>query len=168
MRVSRRTRWVALVVVVQLALVGVAVWPRLSARLTGTEYRFRVTTVDPFEPLRGSYVALRYPDLGVGRTPTTGFSSEPVDRRVYLPIVRGADGISTAGTALARRPAHGPYLACRDRGWEVRCGIESWFVSSGRAGAFQQAARSGTAVALVRVDARGNAALVSVSVTGSR
>ena len=57
---------VGAVALVQLALVGVAVAPRLSARLTGDEYRLRVQPVDPIDPFRGAYVDLDYPDLGRG------------------------------------------------------------------------------------------------------
>ena len=41
---------VTVVALVQLALVGVAVAPRLSARLTGDEYLLRVAPVDPIDP----------------------------------------------------------------------------------------------------------------------
>ena len=54
---------VTVVALVQLALVGVAVAPRLSARLTGDEYLLRVAPVDPIDPFRGAYVDLDYPDL---------------------------------------------------------------------------------------------------------
>ena len=56
---------VGAVALVQLALVGVAVAPRLSARLTGDEYRLRVAPVDPIDPFRGAYVDLDYPDLNL-------------------------------------------------------------------------------------------------------
>ena len=61
-------RYLALVAlaVVQLGLVGVAVAPQLSARVTGDTYIMRVTPVDPIEPGRGRYVQLHYPDLQVG------------------------------------------------------------------------------------------------------
>ena len=58
---------VTVVALVQLALVGVAVAPRLSARLTGDEYLLRVAPFDPIDPFRGAYVDLDYPDLDLGR-----------------------------------------------------------------------------------------------------
>ena len=54
---------VGAVVLAQLALVGVAVWAPLSARLTGETVVLRVEPVDPIDPFRGAYVQLAYPDL---------------------------------------------------------------------------------------------------------
>ena len=51
------------VVAAQAALVGVAVAPQLSARVTGDTYLFRVAPLDPIDPFRGAYVTLGYPDL---------------------------------------------------------------------------------------------------------
>ena len=64
---------IAIVAVAQLALVGVAVAPQLSARAFGDEYRMRVAPVDPIDPFRGAYVDLGYPDLRLDQ--------EPPDRR---------------------------------------------------------------------------------------
>ena len=50
-------------VLIQLALVGVATYGQLSARLTGEEFALRVGTLDPIDPFRGAYVTLGYPDL---------------------------------------------------------------------------------------------------------
>ena len=54
---------IALVAVLQLALVPLAVLPQLSARVTGETYRMRVAPVDPIDPFRGAYIDLSYPDL---------------------------------------------------------------------------------------------------------
>ena len=54
---------VGAVVLAQLAMVGVAVWAPLSARLTGEQVVLRVQPVDPIDPFRGAYVELAYPDL---------------------------------------------------------------------------------------------------------
>ena len=59
------------------------------------------------------------------------------------------------------RPADGPYLACDDRSWQIRCGIESWFLPQDEAAATEDLLRDG-AVAEVRIDSRGNAAVVDV------
>ena len=60
---TTRTARVAAVVVASLALVVVAVWAPLAARLTGEEVTLRVAPVDPMDPFRGAYVDLSYPDL---------------------------------------------------------------------------------------------------------
>ena len=55
------------------------------------------------------------------------------------------------------RPEDGPYLACDDRSWQIRCGIESFFLPQDEAAATEELLRDG-AVAEVRIDGRGNAA----------
>jgi uncharacterized membrane-anchored protein len=155
---SSRTARVAAAVVVQLGLVGVAVSGELSARLTGDEYSFRVEPVDPIDPFRGAYVALTYPDL-VPRD-----QNLPGDRGdVFLPLTRDGEFWSAA-TPTRTRPDDGPYLACTDRSYEVRCGIESWFLPQDEARGLEDAIRDGDVVARVRVDGRGHAALVAVDV----
>ena len=149
-----RTATVTLVAVSQLVLAGVAVAPQLSARVLGDTYVVRVAPVDPIDPFRGAYVALDYPDLS--RDPRS--SGDGGD--VYVSLVED-DGVWTAGQWSRRRPADGPYLACDDRSWEVRCGIESWFLPQDEARETERLLRDG-AVAEIRVDSRGNAAVVDV------
>ena len=71
---------VGAVALVQLALVGVAVAPRLSARLTGDEYRLRVAPVDPIDPFRGAYVDLDYPDLQTSTTRSPAMTAPSTSR----------------------------------------------------------------------------------------
>ena len=52
-----------LLLLAQLVLVAVAVYPQLSARAAGDEIRLRVEPLDPIDPFRGAYVTLGYPDL---------------------------------------------------------------------------------------------------------
>jgi uncharacterized membrane-anchored protein len=147
---------VGAVALVQLALVGAAVAPRLSARLTGDEYRLRVAPVDPIDPFRGAYVDLSYPSLR-DVSDEVGSGSGPV----YVTLVRDGD-VWTAGSASRQRPDGAPYLACDDRDWRLRCGIESWFLPQDEAAAMQERVDGGSMVAVVKVDGRGHAALVRV------
>ena len=80
---------IAIVAVAQLALVGVAVAPQLSARAFGDEYRMRVAPVDPIDPFRGAYVDLGYPDLRLNEDDTT----VPDEDRgtVYITLVPDGD-----------------------------------------------------------------------------
>ena len=154
-----------LVVVVQLACVGAAVAPQLSSRLTGRDYRMEVRPLDPIDPFRGAYVALDYPDLRHDRSrsvvePGLGALDDGESGDVYVSLVE-EDGVWTAGDWSRDRPDDGPYLACDDRSWQIRCGIESWFLPQDEAAAMQQALRDG-AVAEVRIDSRGHAALMDV------
>ena len=150
----KRTATVALIAVSQLVLVGVAVAPQLSARVLGDTYLVRVAPVDPIDPFRGAYVALDYPDLHHDAQ-SSGDGGD-----VYVSLVE-EDGVWTAGEWSRQRPADGPYLACDDRSWQVRCGIESWFLPQDEARETERLLQDG-AVAEIRIDSRGNAAVVDV------
>jgi uncharacterized membrane-anchored protein len=146
---------VTVVALVQLALVGVAVAPRLSARLTGDEYLLRVAPVDPIDPFRGAYVDLDYPDLDLDR-------ETPGDEgTVYVTLERDGE-VWVAGAHTRERPSGTPYLTCDDRDWRLRCGIESLFLPQDEAASMQADLGDGSMVAVVKVDERGNAALVRV------
>jgi len=141
------------VALVQLALIGVAMAPRLSARIAGDELRFRVETVDPIEPLRGAYVALDYPDLRL---------DDEIEGEGTVYVVLARDGEVWKATEYSRtRPAEGTYLRCDDGDWQLRCGIESWFVPQDEAARAQEELAEG-AIAVVTVDGRGHAALIRV------
>ena len=143
-----------------VALVGVAVAPQLLARATGEDYLMRVQPVDPIDPFRGAYVTLDYPDLqGPG-----GFRSSRTEDgergELFITLVE-EDGYWVADERTRTRPDDGPYLACDDRSWQVRCGIESYFVPQDRAREIEEALVDG-GVATVRIDSRGVATVVSV------
>jgi uncharacterized membrane-anchored protein len=148
---------VVVVALVQLALVGVAVAPRLSARLAGDEYRLRVAPVDPIDPFRGAYVDLDYPDLGL----SDERAIEGDEGTLYVTLVQDGD-VWTAGGYSRERPSGTPYLRCDDRDWRIRCGIESLFLPQDDAAALQEEVAGGSMVAVVKVDGRGHAALVGV------
>ena len=167
--VTRRRRTLVVgAVLSQLLLVVVAVFAPLSARLTGEEVRLRVAPVDPIDPVRGAYVQLGYPDRPgqpqvVTTEPTEG-EIEEADRvrgEAWVPLTR--DGEFWVGGPVQRaRPDSGLYLRCDDSDWRLKCGIESWFLPQDKAAALEQTVRGGSAVATVRVDGRGNAALLGV------
>jgi uncharacterized membrane-anchored protein len=149
---------VTVVALVQLALVGVAVAPRLSARLTGDEYRLRVVPVDPIDPFRGAYVDLDYPDLHLDDERADAVDGEGT---LYVTLVEDG-GLWKAGEYTRERPSATPYLACDDRDWRIRCGIESLFLPQDEAAAMQDDLADGSMVAVVKVDGRGHAALIGV------
>ena len=159
-----RPALVAAVAVVQLVLTAVAVAAPLSARLSGQEVRLRVSMVDPVDAFRGAYVDLSYPDLPGQPAATDREQPRQVGGTAYVPLAEGASGVWTGGEIASRRPASGRYLACADDGWRIRCGIESWFLPQGEASALASSLRGGTAVATVKVDRWGHAALTDVSV----
>jgi len=156
----------ALVAALQLALVAVGVAPQLSARATGEEYRMRVAPVDPIDPFRGAYVTLDYPDLshGDGTFSADGGLGALEDGRtgpVYVSLAE-EDGLMRATAFSRSRPETGPYLACDDRYWQIRCGIESWFASQSEARRLADEMAKEGGIAVVRIDSRGHAALVDL------
>ncbi len=162
-----RTVVTAVIAVGQLGLVGVAVAPQLSARLTGDTYLMEVAPLDPIDPFRGAYVALDYPGLRHDDSESFGEAGLGVlddgeQGDVYVTLVRqDQGGVWTAGEWSRERPDDGPYLACDDRSWQIRCGIESFFLPQDEAAETEDLLREG-AVAEVRIDGRGNAAVLDV------
>lgn len=164
----RRRTLVVGAVVIQLLLVVVAVFAPLSARLSGDEVRLRVAPVDPIDPFRGAYVQLGYPDLPaqprVFTTEPTDGEIEEADRgrgEAWVPLTRDGE-VWVGGPVERTRPDSGLYLRCDDSDWRLKCGIESWFLPQDKAAALEQTVRGGSAVATVRIDGRGNAALINV------
>lgn len=147
---------IALVAVAQLALVATAVAPRLSAYATGEEYRLQVAGLDPHDPFRGAYVDLDYPGLDLE-------GSRRLDGEVYLPLAEQADGTWASTGVETERPDEGPYLAC-EADWRLSCGIESWFADDQEALRIQDALAGGTGIATLRIDSRGHAVLLDISV----
>lgn len=160
-----RTVTTGVIAVSQLVLVAVGVAPQLSARLTGDSYLVRVAPVDPIDPFRGAYVALDYPDLRHDESrsfvePGLGALDDGESGDLYITLVEQG-GVWTASEWSRERPGDGPYLACDDRSWQIRCGIESWFLPQDEARETEDLLRDG-AVAELRIDGRGNAAVVDV------
>ena len=155
-----RRGWLILVgvLVVQLVLTLVAVLPQLSPRISGTEVALRVGPVDPIDPFRGAYVDLDYPDL-----PQPDFSKEgPQDLgTAYVPLRQ--EGDVWVGGEVQRSEPDGLFLRCDDSGWRLECGIESWFVGQSVAHELEESVRDEDAIATVRVDRWGNAAIVDLT-----
>lgn len=153
----RRAAGLGLALVVQLGLLAAVATPRLSPRLTGTEYRLATEPVDPIDPFRGAYVALR-----ISGVPTY------TDRRgtVYVPLVKLPGGLYRGSGTRAERPPRGPFLRCHADG-DVRCGIESYFASQSRARRLGLELGRG-AVARVKIDGAGRAALVGLEAAARR
>lgn len=141
------------VVAAQAALVGVAVAPQLSARTTGDTYELRVAPLDPIDPFRGAYVTLSYPDLQL--------ESQVEGHPMFITLIE-QDGVMVADTYLTERPSNDqPYLACDSSGWQNECGIDSFFLPQDEAAAMEETLRDG-AIAQVKIDGRGHAALIDV------
>lgn len=169
MRTMNRAAVVGGLAVAQLVLVGVGVAPQLSARATGEAYLLRVQPLDPIDPFRGAYVALAYPDLqrdgsdGIGGEGLGSLDDGGPKGEVFITLTRAGE-VFVAQEYLRERPEEGPYLACDDRSWQIRCGIDSLFLPQDQARAMERSLADG-AYAEVRIDSRGNAAVVEVRET---
>lgn len=152
----KRAAIVAGVAAVQLALTGVAVAPQLSARITGDTILVRVAPIDPIDPFRGAYVDLDYPDL-TPRTDRLGRNSGDL----YVTLTE-KDGVWVGTDWTRERPDGVTYIACRDNGWRLNCGIESLFASQRRAKQLETQLMRDGAIAELRVDGRGNAAVLDI------
>lgn len=155
-----RRGWLILagVLVVQLVLTLGAVLPQLSPRISGTEVALRVGPVDPIDPFRGAYVDLDYPDLPDPRFDGSGSQDRGT---AYVPLRQ--EGEVWVGEAIQRTEPDGLFLRCDDSGWRLECGIESWFVGQSVALELEESVRDEDAVATVRVDRWGNAAIVALT-----
>lgn len=149
-----------LVIVLQLVCLGLAVAPQLSARVAGDTYSFRVRPVDPIDPFRGAYVQLGYPDLRDAVDVNGRLNRDRADGDVFVPLTENG-GVMVGGEAVSERPDSGVYLTCAHRGGQTRCGIESLFLPQDEAAAMEDTLRDG-AIARVKIDGRGNAALIEV------
>jgi len=162
-----RRLWVTLplLLVAMLGLVTVGVWPQLSARAAGDEIRLRVEPVDPIDPFRGAYVALSYPDLrhneSAGAEGGQGSMDDGESGTVFLTLRQKGDHWVASGWTR-KQPTDTTYLRCSDTEWQIRCGIESWFVPQDEATALEKAVSDGDVVATVKVDDKGHAALIGV------
>ncbi len=163
---TKRLLMVLVLSVTLLGLTAAAVWPQLNARISGTEYRVLVAPVDPIDPFRGAYVQLTYPELRAPWEDPAGMG-EGTDRpdsrsgAVYL-VLDEVGGMLQTRERVRQRPSDGLYLTCDSDGWNTRCGIESWFLPQDEAKALEQKVGGGTVVATVKIDDRGNAALIAV------
>jgi len=160
-----RTSRVAAAVAAQVVLVGVAVWVPLAARVTGEEVLLRVQVADTYEPFADAYVDVAYPDLPLQpvRDEPESFDDDPARGTAYVPLTR--EGSTWVGGEVQRTPPEsGPFLLCDDDSWRLRCGIETAYVASGEPEQLRRALLEGDAVAVVKVDGGGHAALVGVRV----
>ena len=76
-----------------------------------------------------------------------------------MPLVE--DGEVWGRRPDASAPDDGPYLACDDRNWRIRCGIGAGSCRRTRRRELEDAIRDGDVVARVKVDGRGQRRLVA-------
>ena len=131
----------------------------------GDTYLMTVAPLDPIDPFRGAYVDPRLPRPAPRRLRSfdgPGWARSRTARRATSTSPSSQQGdVWVAGEWPRERPDDGPYLACDDR--TGRSGAASRASSSRRTRPPRPRTllRDG-AVAEVRIDGRGNAAVVDV------
>ena len=156
---SRPILTLAAALAAQSVVIGLAVLPQLSARTRGEEYLLRVEPVDPIDPFRGAYVALGYPDLNLSQIEDA--AADDPGGTVFVTLAE-RDGVWVAVGQASERPSDGPYLACDNHTWRLRCGIESYFLPQDRATEVERSVADGDVVATIKIDDRGNAAIIDL------
>ena len=138
---------VAVVAAIQPGLVAVAVAPQISARVVGDTQPYALSPLDPIDPFRGAYVTLDYPDLAPDQSASaggTGMGALDDGERgdVYVTLAQ-QDEDCVARDYSRERPATGDYLTCDDSDWQIRCGIESFFLPQDKAAATSRRSATG-------------------------
>jgi uncharacterized membrane-anchored protein len=135
------------------ALVPVALAGMKETRVAGAEHvLLRVEPVDPRDPFRGQYVALRYP-IGALLPP-----GAPEGTTVYVPLYEAGDTWNGAyGTTS--RPSGGTYLRGHVHEGRVEFGIERFYVAEHEAPRYERALAARRVYADVAVDGDGRATL---------
>lgn len=149
----KRFRGLAIALAVQGLLILVVAGPWLLPRLRGDEYRLQVAAVDPQDPFRGAYV-----DLRLRGVPT--YTER--DGRVYIALRRNPDGTYRGSGTRTAKPARGPFLRCDVGDGDVGCGIDSFFASAEEAKRLERVLARRGAIARVKIDGAGRAALVDL------
>ena len=101
---------------------------------------------------------LDYPDLPDPRFDVSGSQDRGT---AYVPLRQ--EGDVWVGEPIQRTEPEGLFLRCDDSGWRLECGIESWFVGQSVALELEESVRDQDAIATVRVDRWGNAAIVALT-----
>jgi len=148
---TRRAQIAALAAVLVAAPTGYAGWNELHLR-SGRHVLLQAHPVDPHDPFRGEYVALAYRESRPPAGATEG-------QLLYVPLHRGDDGVWVGARPTPERPARGIFLRGRVDGWQIRFGLERFYVREGTARAYEDAMHQDRLYADVVVQDDGGAQL---------
>lgn len=95
------------VALVQMGVVGAAIGRREAVLRHGRAYKFRTEPVDPFDAIRGRYVAIR---LETGPAKYDGRGELAQGQHVYAIIETDPEGWARLPRVTLRPPASGDYL----------------------------------------------------------
>ena len=162
--------FVAAVLLQALILAGVPA-RKVIVRATGVKVILKLAPIDPYSLLSGYYMRLNYDisrPINLPGRPGPAYEGGQEYKTVYVVLKEGADGVWTAQSLREQRPALLPpgEVAIKGRyaryATAIEYGIEAFYVPEEKRGEIETAlrARTGQCRAEVRVDSRGNAALV--------
>lgn len=162
---NRHTLFFSLAVAAQALLLAAVPAQKIYTRATGRSVLLTIRSVDPYSLLSGYYVTLNY------EIANPGAFTEKSERLahgepVYAILERRTDGAWQPSALSATLPAKLPEnrIALRGRysSWRIEYGIEEFFIPEAKRAEIEQGLRATPAQARaeVRVDAKGNAALV--------
>jgi uncharacterized membrane-anchored protein len=176
---SRLVLSLAVVALMQTAVLGYMVADRVALLKRGREIHLPIVPVDPRDIFRGDYVTLRF-DISQVELPEELRPALKRGDKVFVTLEKGADGAWKAVATSATLPS-GPkpeqvVIAGRSqfRRWmppsgkkvTLRYGIESYFVPEGKGRELERLVRDKKMAAIVAVDARGNAAIKGLAIDG--
>lgn len=139
-----------------LVLVGMVVW-RVGPLVNGAAITVRVEPVDPRDLFRGDYVILSYAFSRANNI--DGMHAPAEGQTVYAVLMRDGNHWR-ADRFTYQKPTEGVFLRGKVlSGGRVEYGIESYFVQEGTGRKYEDAVRSRTLIAELRVNRDGTAAL---------
>jgi uncharacterized membrane-anchored protein len=167
---NRRALFFTLAVVAQVLILAAVPAQKIYTRAYGKSVMLKIRPVDPYNILSGYYVTLGYEISNPG-----SFGAAPglYDRETIFAIVeKRADGVwhpvSLSHTFPANLPENRVAIRGRPGYSRIEYGIEEFFIPEEKRAEIEQGLRANPDQARVeiKVDARGNAALVRLLIGG--
>lgn len=97
----------ALLCLVQLSVPASMIARQERTLARGTSYRFRVAPLDPYDPFRGRYLRLTFPDMTVAVDDEHEFR---IDQKVFGVLQADEEGFDRVVRVSPQPPASGDYL----------------------------------------------------------
>lgn len=104
---------------VAAAMLAVPIWMVYSheeVRHAGEVFLFKTAPIDPRDPFRGEYVRLSF-EAETGEWPCNGLPHDDGLQDVYAQLGHGPDGFAEITGLSMDKPASGPYVRAKVRGW---------------------------------------------------
>ncbi len=144
-----------------LILVGLVVW-RIGPLVNGEAITVPVEPVDPRDLFRGDYVILSY---AFSRASAVDGAFSPAEGQTVYAVLTRDGNHWRAERFTYQKPTEGVFLRGKVlSGGRVEYGIESYFVQEGTGRKYEDAVRSRTLIAELRVTRDGTAALHALKI----